>query len=126
MAFMAQSLRALTVGVLTFLSGCGICGCFGTSDDMPAGQVFTYNGNAWRVADDRATGRLQVTAVDPRLTGMGTIADQRHLVAAMPAAEFRAAARGWFATGGRFCTPDQGTATDLGIYQYNYTCWNPV
>ncbi|HWA31021.1 MAG TPA: hypothetical protein VG867_07975 [Rhizomicrobium sp.] len=121
---MARTL--LTLGALTFLAGCGVCDCFSSNDDMPAGQPFTYNGNAWRVSDDRAAGRLQISAVDPRLTGMGTIADQRHLVSAMPASEFRAAAKGWFATTGRFCTPDQGTAADLGVYQYSYTCWTPV
>ena len=126
MAGVARSIRGLALVSLTLLSGCGICSCFGPSNDMPVGQPFTYNGNSWRVSDDRATGRLQITAIDPRLTGMGTIADKRHPVGAMPQSEFRAAAMGWFATTGRFCNPGQGTATDLDVYQYDYSCWTPI
>ena len=126
MASVTQSIRGLALASLTLLTGCGICSCFGGNDDMPVGQPFSYNGNNWRVADDRASGRIQITAVDPRLTGMGTIADKRHLVAPMPQSEFRAAAMGWFATTGRFCIPDQGNAADLDVYQYSYSCWTPV
>ena len=107
MAGMTRLARGAALAALTLLSGCGICNCFGTPD-LPPGQPFTYNGNTWRVSDDRGVGRLQITAVDPRLTGMGTIADKRHPVGTMPQSEFRAAALGWFATTGRVCTPDAG------------------
>lgn len=119
-----QSVRGAALAALTFLAGCGICGCTDTPD-FPPGQPFTYNGNSWRVADDRG-GRLEITAIDPMLTGMGTIADRRHKVDPMPQSEYRAAVMGWFATTGRFCTPDDGTAGDPGAYQYIYSCWLPA
>jgi hypothetical protein len=125
MTGMTQSVRGLALAALTLLAGCGVCDCFGTSQDLPPGQPFTYNGNSWRVADDRGAGRLEITAIDPRLTGMGTIADKRHEVGAMPQSEYRAAVMGWFATTGRFCTPDAGTASDPGAYQYDYSFWIP-
>lgn len=125
MTGMTRSMRGAALAALTLLSGCGVCNCFGTTPDLPPGQPFTYNGNTWRVADDRGAGRLEITAIDPRLTGMGTIADKRHPVGVMPQSEFRAAAMGWFATTGRFCTPDAGTPVDPNGYQYSYSCWIP-
>lgn len=126
MVGMTQLARGAALAALTLLAGCGICNCFGGSAELPPGKPFTYNGNSWRVADDRSTGILEVTAVDPRLTGMGTIADKRHPVGMMPKSEYRAAAQGWFATTGRFCSLDQGTPTDVGTYQYSYSCWIPA
>lgn len=125
MTGMARSVRGAALAALTLLSGCGICNCFGTPD-LPPGQPFTYNGNSWRVADDRGAGRLEITAIDPRLTGMGTIADKRHEIGSMPKSEYRAAAMGWFATTGRFCNLDDGTAADPGGYDYTYRCWIPA
>ena len=124
MTSMTRSVRGAALASLTLLAGCGIFNFFGTSD-LPPGQPFTYNGNNWRVADDRGAGRLEITAIDPRLTGMGTIADKRHPVSAMPKSEYRAAAMGWFATTGRFCQLDEGTEADPGAYQYSYSCWIP-
>ncbi len=116
---LARSMRGLAVAGLTLL-----CGCVA---DLPPGQSFTYNGNAWRVSDDRAAGHLEIVAVDPRLGGLGTQAERRHRVDAMPPAEYRAAVMGWFATGGRFCTPDEGApGLDPLGYGYNYRCWLPV
>lgn len=126
MAGMVRSVRGVALAALTLLSGCGACNCFGGSADLPPGQPFTYNGNSWRVADDRGAGRLEITAIDPRLTGMGTIADKRHEVGTMPKSEYRAAAMGWFATGGRFCRLDDGVAADPGGYDFSYSCWIPA
>ncbi|HEY2032138.1 MAG TPA: hypothetical protein VGH02_00485 [Rhizomicrobium sp.] len=117
-------MRGAVFVALTLLSGCGIFGP--STPDLPPGQSFTYNGNSWRVADDRGAGRLEISAVDPRLTGMGTIADKRHEVSTMPKSEYRAAAMGWFATTGRFCNLDDGVAADAGGYDYSYSCWIPA
>ena len=126
MTGMTRLVRGAALAALTLLAGCGVCNCFGGSDDLPPGQPFTYNGNSWRVADDRGAGRLEITAIDPRLTGMGTIADKRHPVGVMPKSEYRAAAQGWFATSGRFCNLDEGTEADPGSVQYSYSCWIPA
>jgi hypothetical protein len=126
--------RSVTAALgVVFLLGCGLAGC--ADDDTPMGTTFTYNGNTWRVADVREEGRLTITAVDPRLAGLGTEAAARHQVATMPEAEYRAAATGWLTVSGRFCTP--GPAEDLGGdsldgdtdstgYQYHYSCWVPA
>lgn len=115
----------LAIGALAIVSAAGLSGC----EDVrafPPPQPFSYNGNAWQVADARDQGRLEIVAVDPKLAGMGTIADQRHAVANMPVSEYRAAAKGWFVTGGRFCTPDAGTPVEGGGVIYTYTCWHPL
>jgi len=124
---MGRMLQGLAVLGLTLLSGCGICGCLSEGPEYPAGQNFTYNGNFWRVADVRGEGRLEIVAVGPRLAGLGTEAASRHAVGAMPEAEYRAAVMGWFATGGRFCTPDAGVPNDDQTgYDYAYRCWLPA
>jgi hypothetical protein len=110
---------------LVLLPGCA-------SDENPPGQTFTYNGNSWVVSDIRGEDRLVITAVNPRLAGLGTEAAARHPVMTMPEAEYRAAAQGWLTTTGRFCTP--GPAQPAGDsdedapsgYQYQYSCWNPA
>jgi hypothetical protein len=115
----------LAIGALMAVSAAGLYGCE-TAPEFPPPQPFTYNGNAWQVADARDQGRMEIVAVDPRLAGLGTIADQRHTVSNMPPAEYRAAAKGWFVTNGRFCTPDQGTPVDGGGIIYTYSCWHPL
>jgi hypothetical protein len=115
----------LAIGAVAVVSALGIYGC-AEVPEFPPPQPFSYNGNAWQVADARGEGRMQIMAVDPKLAGMGTIADQRHMVANMPPSEYRAAATGWFATSGRFCTPDQGTPVEGGGVIYTYTCWHPL
>ncbi len=121
-----QSVQGLALAALTLLSGCGICGCMSTDDtDYGPGQRFTYNGNSWQVADRRQDGRLEITAVDPRLAGLGTEAASRHPVSGMPEAEYRAAAQGWFATTGRFCTAQSADLLEQDGYEYHYSCWEP-
>lgn len=119
------SIRGLALAGLTFLAGCGICGCM-TTDNTPVGQLFTYNGNAWRVADVRSEGRLVIVAVDPRLAGLGTEAAMRHPVGLMPEAEYRGAAHGWFATSGRFCSTGPAESSGPDGYTYHYSCWTPA
>ena len=125
MRFIKNSTLGPALAALTLLSGCGLCGCM-TTDDTPVGQSFIYNGNAWRVADVRNEGRLVIVAVDPRLAGLGTEAALRHPVGAMPEAEYRGAARGWFATSGRFCTTGPAEPAQSGGYTYHYSCWFPA
>jgi hypothetical protein len=86
---------------------------------------FTYNANTWRVADDRAGGRISVTATNPRLAGLGTQAYARYPVGTLPAAEFRAAAEGWFVTTGRFCTPTAAGEPTSNTMEFRYSCWQP-
>ena len=132
MNLVKQSLLGAALAGLTLLSGCGL---FDGDEDIttPAGQSFTYNGNTWRVSDDRA-GRLIIVAINPKLAGLGTEAASRHSIAVMPEAEYRAAATGWLTTTGRFCTPgapealpdeDDDDSIHTG-YQYHYDCWNPA
>jgi len=116
-----QLARGAALAALTLLAGCGLF----ESDDMPPGQPFVYNGNTWQVSDDRG-GQLDITAITPRLRGMGTIADREHPVATMPRAEYRAAAMGWFSTTGRFCSVDDGIENDFGGYRFTYSCWIPA
>jgi hypothetical protein len=124
--------RSAALG-LAFLLGCGLAGC--ADDDTPIGTSFTYNGNTWRVADVREEGRLTISAIDPRLAGLGTEAAARHQVATMPEAEYRAAATGWLTISGRFCTPGPAETpggdtldadSDTTGYQYHYSCWVPA
>jgi hypothetical protein len=131
MNFVKHSFLGAALAGMTLLSGCGLCDCMGGSDDTaPVGQSFIYNGNSWRVADVRGKGRLVIVAVDPRLAGLGTEAAVRHSIAAMPEAEYRAAANGWLTTTGRFCTPGPAEAVnndnDNAGYQYRYSCWTPA
>ena len=116
----AKRLRA--TAALVMLSACCLAAC--ASDDIPAGQSFTYNGNSWNVSDIRSESRLVIVAVNPRLDGMGTEAAVRHSVDSMPEAEYRAAAAGWLSTTGRFCAPGTGQDAEPG-FQYNYSCWTP-
>ena len=127
MNFVRLSFLGAALSGLTLLAGCA-------DDALPVpGQAFTYNGNSWRVADDRA-GSLTISAINPRLAGLGTEAASRHAIAVMPEAEYRAAATGWLTTTGRFCTPgnaealpdeDDDDSVHTG-YQYHYSCWNPA
>ncbi|HUB85904.1 MAG TPA: hypothetical protein VL971_09440 [Rhizomicrobium sp.] len=134
MNFVKLSILGAALAGMTLLSGCDLCGCSTDPDATPAGQPFTYNGNNWQVADMRGEGRLVITAVDPKLAGLGTEASARHAIAVMPEAEYRAAANGWFATTGRFCTPGpaeplEGEDDDDSVhtgYQYHYSCWTPA
>ena len=109
-----------------------LCGCADFGDDTSQGaygpaQDFTYNGNQWRVSEDRQDRQLEITAVNPRLAGMGTQAVARYPVEDMPEAEFRAAANGWFATTGRFCeAAGNEDSPGSGSYQFHYSCWQPV
>ncbi len=120
-------MRGIALAALTLLSGCDICGCMATDDtNYGPGQSFVYNGNSWRIADRRQEGRLAITAIDPRLAGLGTEAASRHPVSGMPEAEYRAAAQGWFATTGRFCTAQTEDIRDEGGYEYHYRCWAPT
>lgn len=135
MNIVRRSLFGAALAGLALLSGCGVFDWMeGDNDIAPPGQTFTYNGNNWRVADARGEGRLVIYAVNPRLAGLGTEAAARHAVAAMPEAEYRAAAKGWLTITGRFCTPghaepldgeDDDDSVHTG-YQYQYSCWNPA
>jgi len=98
---------AAIAGIALILGGCA--GVFGSDDDQPApppGVTFTFNGVDWLVADDAASQTLTISTTAPQVTGPGTLGGYRLNLSqnAVPDEEFRAAAKGWFVHGGRYCT----------------------
>jgi len=93
------------------LALCGCAGVFGEDDEAtapppPSSQSFTFNGVDWQVADNAYADTLTISTTAPQLTGPGTLGGYRLNLNqnAVPDEEFRAAAQGWFARGGRFCS----------------------
>jgi hypothetical protein len=93
---------ASLTGLAVLLSGCA--GWFGP--DQPTGTPFAYNGVNWMVIDDTATGTVAISPATPQVLGPGTLGGYRLPVGvdALPTDEYRAAAMGWLAHTGRFCT----------------------
>jgi len=117
----AKIFAVAAVLALATLSGCA-------DDDTAnygAPHDFTYNANTWRVSEDRAGERISITAVNPRLAGLGTQAYARYSVGVLPKAEFQAAAEGWFETTGRFCTATTAGEPADDTMEFRYTCWTP-
>ena len=111
--------------VATMVLAACLAGCAEESPFGP-GDSFSWNASRWTVSERPDLGQLQIVAVRPRVSGIGTAAVYRFDAGDPPSTVYAAAVQGWFLVHGQHCTATDPVPTAPQTYVFQYGCWVPT